>query len=141
MKINFKKKITVKMLLSLISLDVLETLVHFCFKKSVLPEGDFYVSNLSDLAVFLKSAFFTPYLWLGFLSVLIIFIMWSTVLSKIDLSVAVPVCSFSYLLVPIVSIVFLGERVTMLRWVGIFFILAGVIFVSFSSQEKELSQP
>jgi undecaprenyl phosphate-alpha-L-ara4N flippase subunit ArnE len=65
------------------------------------------------------------------------FIIWSTILSKIDLSVAVPIASFSYILVPLVSIIFLHEKISALRWLGIFFILAGVIFVSLSSREKE----
>jgi undecaprenyl phosphate-alpha-L-ara4N flippase subunit ArnE len=65
------------------------------------------------------------------------FIIWSTILSKIDLSVAVPVCSFSYVTIPLVSIIFLHEKISLLRWSGIFFILVGVIFVSLSSKEKE----
>jgi undecaprenyl phosphate-alpha-L-ara4N flippase subunit ArnE len=65
------------------------------------------------------------------------FIIWSTILSKIDLSVAVPIASFSYILVALVSILFLHETITLLRWMGIFLILTGVIFVSVSSRVKE----
>ena len=65
------------------------------------------------------------------------FIIWSTVLSKIDLSVAVPIASFSYILVALVSILFLHETITLLRWMGIFLILTGVIFVSVSSRAEE----
>jgi len=141
MKFIFKKKLTARIFALLVFMDILETATHLCFKKSVLPEGGFYVANIVDLITFLKAAFFSPFLWLGLLSVLVTFVMWSTVLSKIDLSVAVPVCSFSYVLVPLVSIFFLGEQVNMLRWAGIFFILCGVIFVSLSSQEKEAAHP
>jgi undecaprenyl phosphate-alpha-L-ara4N flippase subunit ArnE len=69
---------------------------------------------------------------------LVTFIIWSTILSRIDLSAAVPIASFSYILVPLVSIVFLHEKISNLRWLGIFFIILGVIFVSLSSQEKEV---
>ena len=65
-----------------------------------------------------------------------IFIIWSLILSKIDLSVAVPIASLSYILVPFVSIIFLHERITALRWLGVFFVLAGVILVSLSSKER-----
>jgi uncharacterized membrane protein len=65
------------------------------------------------------------------------FIIWSTILSKIDLSVAVPIASFSYILVALVSILFLHETITLLRWMGIFLILTGVIFVSVSSRAEE----
>jgi drug/metabolite transporter (DMT)-like permease len=50
--------------------------------------------------------------------------------------VAVPVASFSYILVPLASIIFLHEKIDMLRWFGIIFILMGIIFVSMSSKEK-----
>jgi len=65
------------------------------------------------------------------------FIIWSTILSKIDLSIAVPIASFSYILVALVSILFLHETINLLRWMGIFLILTGVIFVSVSSRVKE----
>lgn len=132
----FKKKVTFKILLLLIASDILETAIHFFFKKSVLSQADFAVINLASAAVFFRLVFSSPFLWGGLATVVIVFIIWSTVLAKIDLSVAVPVASFSYILVPIISIIFLDEKVTILRWVGIFFILAGVILVSLSSKER-----
>jgi len=134
----FKKKITLKILLFLLFSDILETLTNFCFKKSAtIQEAAFGIKGFRDALVFLQGAFSSSYLWLGLLSALLTFIIWSVILSKIDLSVAVPVCSFSYILVPLVSIIFLHEKVSILRWAGIFFILAGVIFVFLSSTEKE----
>lgn len=137
----FKKRITFKILLFLIFSDILETFTHYCFKRGALTESSLNVAVFSDIAIFLKGVFSSPYLWVGILSVMFTFIIWSTILSKIDLSVAVPVCSFSYILVPIVSIIFLHEKVDALRWIGICFILAGVIFVSLSSKEKEALLP
>lgn len=133
----FRKKLTLKILLFLIFSDVLETFTHLFFKKSVLAESGFNITNFCDTVVFLKGAFSSPFLWAGLLSVLLTFIIWSTILSKIDLSVAVPIASFSYIFVPLVSIIFLHEKISFLRWSGIFFILIGVIFVSISSKEKE----
>jgi drug/metabolite transporter (DMT)-like permease len=73
------------------------------------------------------------------LVVFLTFVIWSTILSKIDLSVAVPIASFSYILVPIVSIVFLHEQISLFRWLGILLILTGVVFVSLSTEEKGAS--
>lgn len=137
----FKKKLTLKIISFLVLSDILETLSQFCFKKSALSGSDFFIRRLSDVFVFLQGPLFSPYLWLALFSVLLTFIIWSTILSKIDLSVAVPIASFSYVLVAIVSIIFLGEKISSLRWLGIFFILIGVIFVSLSSKEKELIEP
>ncbi|PIQ90536.1 MAG: hypothetical protein COV71_03730 [Candidatus Omnitrophica bacterium CG11_big_fil_rev_8_21_14_0_20_41_12] len=132
----FKKNITLKILLLLIASDVFETAVHFFFKKSVLTQSGFQVTGLASALVFLKAILYSPFLWAGLFTVVVVFIIWSTILTKIDLSVAVPIASLSYILVPITSIIFLGEKVTVLRWVGILLVLAGVIFVSLSSKER-----
>jgi undecaprenyl phosphate-alpha-L-ara4N flippase subunit ArnE len=131
------RKVTLKLLSFLILTDLLETFTQFCFKKSALLQGSFYINKLSDIYPFLKVIFFSSYLWIGFISVFLTFGIWSTILSKIDLSVAVPIASFSYILVPLVSIIFLHEQVSLLDWTGIFFILIGVIFVSLSTEKGE----
>jgi len=132
----FKKKITLKIFLLLIASDVLETAIHFFFKKGALVQNNLVVVDMATAIVFLREVFASPFLWAGLLTVFAVFIIWSTILTKIDLSVAVPIASFSYIFVPLVSIIFLGERITLLRWVGILLILTGVIFVSLSSKER-----
>jgi drug/metabolite transporter (DMT)-like permease len=132
----FKKKITFKILLLLIASDVLETAIHFFFKKGALAQSSLNVVDWASAQEFFKAIFASPFLWAGLFTVFTVFIIWSTILSKIDLSVAVPIASFSYIFVPLVSIIFLGERITLLRWAGILFILAGVILVSLSSKER-----
>jgi drug/metabolite transporter (DMT)-like permease len=133
----FKKSLTLKIILFLVVSDIMETFVQFCFKKSALTQGGFDIKLFSDIVNFLFGVFSSWFLWLGLLAVVLEFIIWSTILSKVDLSVAVPVASFSYILVALVSIIFLHENVNLLRWAGIFFILIGVVFVSLSSKEKQ----
>ncbi|MFA5005598.1 MAG: EamA family transporter [Candidatus Omnitrophota bacterium] len=132
----FKKKVTLKILALLVFSDILETAIHFFFKKSVLSQSGFQVTGLASAVVFIKTAFASPFLWAGVLTVICVFVIWSTILSRIDLSVAVPIASFSYILVPLVSIIFLHEQISALRWLGIIFILFGVILVSLSSKER-----
>ena len=132
-----KQYLTLKILFLLIFIDFLETFAQFCFKKSALPESGFEIKVLNDVLHFIISIIPSPFLWLGLFSVLLIFTIWSTILSKIDLSVAVTVCSFSYITVPLVSLFFLHEKISHLRWAGIFIILLGVILVSISSKHKE----
>jgi drug/metabolite transporter (DMT)-like permease len=132
----FKKNLTLKVVLFLVFSDILETFTQFCFKKSAVSQDGFGVKAFSDIFIFLSGALSSWFLWMGLLSVVLVFIIWSTVLSKIDLSVAVPVASFSYVLIPLVSIIFLHEKISLLRWSGILFILIGVIFVSLSSKER-----
>lgn len=133
----FRKNLTLKVILLLLFSDILETFTQFCFKKGALSQSRFDIKIFSDIFNFLVGVFSSWFLWFGLLSVLLTFVIWSTVLSKIDLSVAVPVASFSYILIPLVSIIFLQEKISVLRWSGIFFILIGVIFVSLSSKERK----
>ena len=138
MPINMlKKKLTLNILLFLILTDLLETLTQYCFKRAAISPGAFTVYRAADIFVFLRMVFSSPYLWIGIISAAMIFITWSGILAKIDLSVAVPVASLSYITVPLVSIIFLHEKVSFLRWGGIFFILVGVISVSLSTKDKE----
>ncbi len=132
-----KNRISLKIIATIIFVDLLETLTHFCFKKSAIPESNFNITNIPEFYIFLKTIMLSGYLWAGLLSVLLTFIIWSTVLSKIDLSIAVPLCSFSYLLIPAVSIFLLHEQIPALRWVGIMLILAGIILVSTSGTNEE----
>jgi len=133
-----KRRLTLKILLFLIFTDLLETLAQFCFKKSAASAGLVSFNSLQDAILFAKTVIPSPFLWLGFIAVLVIFVTWVTILSKVDLSVAVPVASFSYITVPLVSAIFLHEHISILRWSGIFFILMGVILVSASSRHKEI---
>ena len=131
-----KKNVTLKVLLLLIVSDILETTVHFLFKKSTLSAGPMQVTDLASALAFFKVVILSPFLWFGLFTVVTVFILWSLILSKIDLSVAVPIASFSYILVPLISIMGLHEKISAARWMGVFLILAGVILVSLSSKEK-----
>jgi len=133
----FKKNAILKIILLLVFSDILETFSQFCFKKSALLSGPFQIKAFSDAVTFAKTSALSPFLWVALISVFLTFIIWATVLSKVDLSVAHPIASFSYILVPLVSIVFFHEKIAALGWVGIIFILIGAIFVSLSSKEKE----
>jgi drug/metabolite transporter (DMT)-like permease len=131
-----KKNLTLKILLLLILSDILETLTQYCFKRSVITDINFQITGLGDCLTFAQVALTSPFLWTALLSVLLTFIIWSSILSRIDLSVAVMIASFSYIFVPLVSLIFLHEKISFLRWGGILFILMGVTLASLSSKEK-----
>ena len=132
-----KKHLTYKIFFLLVFIDFLETFAQFCFKKTSLPENNFEIKALHDVFSFVINIIPSPFLWLGLFSVLLMFTLWSTALSKIDLSVAVPVCSLSYITIPLVAQFFLHEKISPLRWLGILIVLFGVVLVSMSSRHKE----
>jgi len=133
-----KNKLTLKIILILASTDILETFIHFCFKKSALYGAGISIGFPDGLFLFMKAMALSPYLWFGLLGALLVFAFWSTILSKIDLSIAVPIASLSYILVPLSSIIFFHEKIPPLRWLGILIILSGVILVSLSANKKDI---
>ncbi|MBM3267181.1 MAG: hypothetical protein FJZ01_05970 [Candidatus Sericytochromatia bacterium] len=62
--------------------------------------------------------------------------VWIVVLSRVPLSFAYPMLGLSYVAVVLVSALFLHEHVTIVRWVGVFLIVAGVALVGQTHDDK-----
>lgn len=60
-------------------------------------------------------------------------IAWIAALTRLDLSVAYPFLALNFVLITLVSRVFLGETVPWLRWAGILVICAGILLVARST--------
>ncbi len=79
------------------------------------------------------------FLWLGILFYVVNFFLWMMILTKVDLSIAIPMASVGYILIPLASILFLHEQVNLMRWIGIGFIMLGVYFVSKSKLPEKIN--
>jgi multidrug transporter EmrE-like cation transporter len=73
-----------------------------------------------------------PRLWLGLTLFGISAMFWLVVLSRVDLSVAYPFVGLSYIIVVLLSRLFLNEQVTALRWLGVVVVAIGIAIVGFS---------
>lgn len=56
-------------------------------------------------------------------------LMWLHVLSKVPLSTAYPILAITYVIVPILSLVFFGERIQQAQVIGICLVLVGVAMI------------
>lgn len=56
-------------------------------------------------------------------------VFWLVTLSRVPLSTAYPVVSLSYVLILLFSVVALGERPTLLVWLGALLIMVGISFI------------
>jgi drug/metabolite transporter (DMT)-like permease len=56
-------------------------------------------------------------------------ILWTLALSYLPITVAFPVGSICFIFVALFSLIFLNERISINRWIGIALILGGVILV------------
>lgn len=95
--------------------------------KKGVSNFSFTISNISND---FTSLIFTPYLILGLLSLFLGTVVWLSVLSKAELSYAYPILSLGYIFVALASMFFLGESLSIVRWLGISVICAGVFLMS-----------
>ncbi len=70
--------------------------------------------------------------WAGALCYGFSFLIWFRVLTRFDLSFARPFVSVGYVVTAILSVLFLQEKVTPLRWAGIAFVTLGSILLGLS---------
>jgi len=82
--------------------------------------------QLASVAEFLSRAILSPFVWLGFVSLLLFFLSYMLVLTWADFSYVLPASAASYAVVPLLGHFFLGEAVSPLRWTGVALIALGV---------------
>jgi drug/metabolite transporter (DMT)-like permease len=117
--------------------EAVDSFAQFCFKKTSLAQGAPTITGLHSAGAFLSGVLRQGDLWMGVAAVALVFVSWTVVLSKVDLSAAMPVTSLSYLMVALTAVIFLHERIPLLEWCGIFFIMVGVAIVSWEPGEPK----
>lgn len=121
--------LTLKIFILIVLNDLGDTLAQALMKKGLVFTGITNVT-MSNIAEFVSRGVCSPMLWLGILVYVLNFFVWIIILYKVDLSIAMPVGSFSYIFVPLTAIAFFHERIDPLRWLGIVCIMLGIHFVS-----------
>ncbi len=70
------------------------------------------------------------WVWVGVLFYLLSFVFWLKVLRLLPLNVAFNLVNIEHVFVPLASALFLGESITLGRWIGIALVLAGVLVIA-----------
>lgn len=78
----------------------------------------------------LLSVFSMPLVWLGLACYGLSALFWLVILSRLELSRAYLMLASMYVLIPLVSWLFLGERIPPMRWVGMVVVVLGVVIVA-----------
>jgi uncharacterized membrane protein len=76
----------------------------------------------------------TPYTYLGAVSYGLSFLVWMFLLKKYDLSFLRPLVGFGYIITSLLAWIVLKEKITVLRWIGIGLIVAGVYLVGITAK-------
>ena len=96
-------------------------------KRLAMKEINFFTVARNFLPVM-----FRPFIFFGFVLFGLSFLLWLVVLSRYELSYAVPLLSMSYIAVLFLSSIFFKEKVSGLRWLGAIVICAGVWLITLS---------
>ena len=80
----------------------------------------------SDRIAYLIAMFLDFWVWLGLLGAVLAAVCWILALRQLDLAAAYPFIALSFLIVPAGALLFLGERVNGMQWLGCCLIVAGV---------------
>jgi uncharacterized membrane protein len=121
-----------KMLIGLI----LTSVVLAGFAQITLKTGVNHVTDASGggelhlNADSLKSLLSSPIIWGGLVLFGLSAIVWLFALSRASLSFAYPFAALSYVLIVLFSLLVLHEDVPVLRWVGVAFIVTGILLVA-----------
>jgi len=127
--------LTVKIFALLVLNDLGDTLAQLLMKKGLIHTGISSVT-LGNILEFCSRNSSSLLLWLGIIVQLLNFFIWIVILYKVDLSIAMPAGSTSYIFIPIAAALFLHEHVSLLRWAGIAMIVLGIHFVSRSKSPR-----
>ena len=118
-------------LLLLIPAILFSTTGELLFKIGMNRVGSFAFSP-DSLRTVLPQILLNPFIWIGFIGFGMGAVFWLAVLSRVPLSIAYPILALSYFVVVIEAWLFLHERVTWKRLVGVGIIVAGVVVVGLS---------
>jgi drug/metabolite transporter (DMT)-like permease len=119
----------------------LKTLVFLLLMVVFGPLGDVFLGKgmrelgglhswaPADLLHFFARAFMSPTVLIGVGLLIAFFICYTLLLSWADFSFVQPASSFAYVIVALLGHYFLGEVVSVTRWIGIALICLGVLLV------------
>jgi drug/metabolite transporter (DMT)-like permease len=128
-----KQHLTLKVFLLISLTVVIEAFADMLMKRGLASTGVPFI-GINNIWQFISANIFSILIWLGVLLYLVNFILWLTALREVELSIIYPVGSTSYLIVPVVAIIFLHEVIPILRWFGIASIIAGIFFIARSQK-------
>jgi len=101
--------------------------------KGMKDVGELDFSGLPAIGHGATLVLTSPAVWLGIVMMLLFMVCHMLVLSWADYSFVMPFSALAYALVPLLGYLFLGEHVSIARWVGIVLIFLGVVLINRTS--------
>ncbi len=114
---------------------LLVTASEILLKKGAMATAQIAAPEwLLPLGVTALSSWWT---WAGVATYILSFVNWLYILKSVPLSIAFSLASVVHILIPLGAWVYLGERVTPIRWCGILLIMGGIWLIAKSLVQAE----
>jgi uncharacterized membrane protein len=124
----------VREILLLIVIVVAGTGGELCVTRAMKEIGEVHDFRPAALARFLFSALRVGWMWIGIAMMTVAFFALLAALSFENVSFVVPVTALSYAAGAVGAVLFLRERISPQRWLGVLIVCAGVTIVLLSSR-------
>lgn len=110
-------------------------------KKGMNRVGEINGLNAAEIVRVIKVGATTPQLLLGIFFECIFFLCLMALMAKSDISFLWPLTALTFVFSTIAAMIFLGEHVSPVRWLGVILIILGAGFITYSDSAKPASQP
>ncbi|HEU5396837.1 MAG TPA: EamA family transporter [Verrucomicrobiae bacterium] len=112
-------------------------------KKGINQIGELQGYNATEILRVVKAGAASPQIWLGMFFEALFFLCLLILMSKSDISFLWPLTALSFVFATFAAILFLHEKVTPARWIGVVLIMIGAAFISYSEHtgDKPSSPP
>jgi drug/metabolite transporter (DMT)-like permease len=130
-----------KLLLILIVGLIFESAGVILLKKGILHIGEMQSITAPEILRVAKAGALNPQILLGVFFEALFFLCLVILMSKSDISFLWPLTALSFVFATFAAIIFLGESVSPVRWIGVILIVIGAAFISYSQHIKDESPP
>jgi len=116
---------------------VLESTGIVFLKKGMTQIGDMPRVNATEILRVMKAGVTNTYILLGVFFEALFFACLLILMSGNEISFLWPMTSLTFVFATVAAIVFLHERVSPIRWVGVVFIMIGAACISYSEHKPK----
>jgi drug/metabolite transporter (DMT)-like permease len=106
-------------------------------KKGMGHIGEVKKISVSEVARIVKAGATNRNILLGVFFEALFFVCLLILMSKSDISFLWPLTGLSFVFATIAAIIFLGEKVSPMRWAGVVLVVAGAILIGYSEKAGE----
>jgi drug/metabolite transporter (DMT)-like permease len=110
-------------------------------KQGMTQVGEASAITVAEVARVVKAGLMNSKVLLGVFFEALFFICLLILMSKSDISFLWPLTALSFVFATLAAMVFLGEKVSVVRWAGVAFIMLGAGLITYSEHAKPKAPP